>query len=186
MERDWSSAANFFILGAIRGDVSIKDLDVNSKQPDKIIYDFLKKLKIDIVHNKKKIEIKKSNITEFNFDATDYPDLIPPLVVLALNSTGCCYITGIHRLLNKESNRRDALLEEFTKLGANIKFDLQNDRFIINPGELSSGSVNSHNDHRIAMALGIAAVSSGKNINIINANSVSKSFPDFWKTILKT
>ncbi|MEJ5245339.1 MAG: hypothetical protein WHV28_06490 [Bacteroidota bacterium] len=178
---DWSAAAFLMVAGFISGKVEILNLDQSSSQPDKFFLDFIHQLGLNcsIVNHPYKITCEKSIIPPFEFDATDYPDLIPPLVVLALNSKGKSVIKGVHRLLNKESNRALALLEEFTKIGANIS--IYDDIFIIQGNsQLSGGEVSSRNDHRIAMALAVAALNSKSGIVLDNPASVNKSFPDFW------
>lgn len=178
IELDWSAAANFLVLGAIRGGVCIEGLNFHSKQPDKKIYDFFLDIGINMELKNDTLILYKSVISGFNFNAIDTPDLIPPLIVLALNAQQACYVQGISRLVYKESNRRDAILQEFSKLGAKIEIDLENDRFIVNPSKLQGGEVFSHNDHRIAMALAIAGMNT--KVKIQNSECVSKSYPNFW------
>lgn len=180
IELDWSAAANFLVLGAIRGGVCIEGLNFHSKQPDKRIYDFFLDIDINMELKNDTLILYKSVISGFNFNAIDTPDLIPPLIVLALNAQQTCYIQGISRLVYKESNRRDAILQEFSKLGAKIEIDLENDRFIVNPSKLQGGEVFSHNDHRIAMALAIAGMNAKGKVKIQNSECVSKSYPNFW------
>ena len=194
IEGDWSAATNFFVLGAIIGEVSIANLNLNSLQPDKVIYLLFKDLGIDceIIYstlntnelntnevNNCIFKIRKSEFSGFEFDATNCPDLVPILVVLALNATSNSRIAGISRLLNKESNRKDVILKVFSMLGAKIK--VENDSFVISPSKLTGGFADSHNDHRIAMALAIAVTVSKNPSQITRAECVNKSFPDFWK-----
>ncbi len=182
---DWSASAFLMVAGFISGKVEILNLDPSSSQPDKVFLDFINQLRLDcsIANNPYKITCEKSIIPAFEFDANDYPDLIPPLVVLAINSTGKSVIKGVHRLLNKESNRALALLEEFTKIGANIS--ISDDTFIIQGNsQLRGGEVSSHNDHRIAMALAVAALNSKSGIALHNPASVNKSFPNFWNLFI--
>ncbi len=180
---DWSAAAFLMVAGLISGKVEILNLDPTSFQPDCIFVDFIKKIGLNcssIHSNSYKLICEKSIIPPFEFDATDYPDLVPPLVVLAINAKGKSLIKGIHRLVNKESNRILSLLDEFTKIGANIVID--DDSFLIDGNsQMIGGEVSSRNDHRIAMALAVAALNSKSGIVLDNPASVNKSFPDFWK-----
>ena len=124
---------------------------------------------------------KSENLLPFQFDATDCPDLFPSLVVLASRIIGTSVIKGVSRLHNKESDRSNALLQEFSKLGC--KIDIVDDDMIIYGGcQFRSGVVHSHHDHRIAMALAIAGMSA-KEIVIEHSDSVAKSFPDFFKIL---
>ncbi len=93
----------------------------------------------------------------FDFDATDCPDLFPPLVALASYCKGQTKIKGVNRLTHKESNRRLTLQEEFGKMG--VKIEVNDDVMIIHGGSKVNGAnVHSHHDHRIAMACAVAAL----------------------------
>ena len=129
--------------------------------------------------------MEKSDLMGFEFDATECPDLFPPLVCLACNSKGKSVIRGAERLVHKESNRANALVSEFMKLGAKIKLK-GNMMEIIGTGNenLLGCAVESHNDHRIAMALAVAGLNaSGKTI-ISGEECVSKSYPDFFNDLV--
>jgi 3-phosphoshikimate 1-carboxyvinyltransferase len=85
----------------------------------------------------------------------------------------------VHRLLNKESNRAFTLQTVFSKMGAQI--DIVDDEMIIQGNAALIGAeVESHHDHRIAMALSIAALSAKGETSIVDANAVQKSFPEFY------
>ena len=131
------------------------------------------------------IEIKESKLPlkSFEYDATDSPDLFPPLVVLALNCDGESRIKGVSRLYNKESNRAETLFSEFVKLGADI--DIQGDYMIIKGGKLHGGYCNTHGDHRIAMALCIASLNIDEPLYLDNMECISKSYPGFISNFVK-
>ena len=119
----------------------------------------------------------------FEFDATDCPDLFPPLVVLAAYCDGTTKITGASRLEHKESNRAKTLQEEFGKLG--IKIDLEGDLMIIHGGSKVKGTtVYSRHDHRIAMACAVAALKAEGETVIEEAQAIRKSYPDFYNDLL--
>ena len=125
---------------------------------------------------------KLASIKPFEFDATDCPDLFPPLVVLALAANGKSVIKGVSRLYDKESNRAEALVNQFSTLGASIF--VKDDNMIINGGKkLNGGIVNSQHDHRIAMALAVAGLITTSEVVIEDAESVNKSFPNFFKLL---
>ncbi len=180
---DWSAAAFAIVAGLVAGKTVIKNLSPRSVQPDSIILDFVKKLGANINEkadgNGYEIFCEKSEIPAFEIDLTDNPDLIPPLVVLALNANGISKIKGVQRLINKESDRKNAILEEFARIGARI--NCLDDSFIIEgKAKLNGGNASTHNDHRIAMALAIAVLNSKSGIVLDNPACVSKSFPNFW------
>ncbi|MBQ6269540.1 MAG: 3-phosphoshikimate 1-carboxyvinyltransferase, partial [Bacteroidetes bacterium] len=126
------------------------------------------------------LTINKSHINGFIFDASNNPDLIPPLVVLALYAESESYIYGIDRLIKKECDRKTAIIEEFQKLGAKIICEENKNRFVVFPSILKSNYVSSHQDHRMAMALAIAAVNIKDGIEIDNIKCVNKSYPNFF------
>ena len=180
VEGDWSSASFFIVAALLAGDLSLSGLDVNSCQSDKKIVDVLNQINADYSINADILKIKKSStINPFEFDATDCPDLFPPLVVLALAANGKSVIKGVSRLYDKESNRAEALMNQFSKLGANI-FVIDDNMFINGGEKLKGGIVNSQHDHRIAMALAVAGLITSAEVVIEDAESVNKSFPDFF------
>jgi len=181
VEGDWSSASFFIVAALIAGDLSLSGLDMNSCQSDKKILDVLDQIHAGYSKDADVLKIKKSSIINaFEFDATDCPDLFPPLVVLALAAAGNSVIKGVSRLFDKESNRAETLMTQFSRLRAEI--NIQADEMIIKGGvKLRGGIADSQNDHRIAMALSIAALITDGAIEVINAESVNKSFPDFFQ-----
>ncbi len=179
VEGDWSGAAFLLVAGAISGEINVKGLNVFSTQADKKILNALKDAGTDIEIESNQITIKKSKLNSFEFDATDCPDLFPPLVALASLCKGKSIIKGVSRLEHKESNRALSLKEEFKKIGVDIEVD--HDNMIINGVENTTGAiVKSHHDHRIAMACAIAALRSNSEVFINEAQAVNKSYPEFY------
>lgn len=183
IEGDWSSASFLFVAGAIAGKVNITGLNINSKQADIKILEVLQKAGADVIINKNDIEVKKNKLTQFGFNATECPDLIPPIIALAANCKGKSVIKGATRLIHKESNRAEILKEVFAKLG--IKIIIQDDLLIVTGGEIKSSKINPHNDHRIAMAATIAAITSKEPVIINDIECINKSYPDFFNDIQK-
>ena len=110
-------------------------------------------------------------------DASDIPDLVPILSVLAAANHGATF-TGIRRLRLKESDRVTAILSLIQSLGGNA--EATEDTLTIHPSPLQGGIVDSHNDHRIAMAAAIAATVCAEPVTILSAEAVNKSYPKFW------
>ena len=129
------------------------------------------------------VEVIATDLVPFDFDATDCPDLFPPLVALAAHCRGITVLTGTGRLRSKESDRAVVLRENFARLG--VKIDLENDRMIIHGGKVRSGSIHACNDHRIAMAAAIIGIKANGIIEIEGSDCVSKSYPDFFDDYLK-
>ena len=178
VEGDWSGASFLLVASAIAGDIIIEGLDVQSAQADKAIIDALKKSGATILISENKISIQGKNLKAFDFDATDCPDLFPPLVALAAYCKGTSAITGVSRLTHKESNRAISLKNEFAKLG--LKISLQDDTMLVEGTELVGSIVHSHHDHRIAMACAVAALAANCETTIHEAEAINKSYPDFY------
>ena len=189
VEGDWSGASFLLVAGAIAGDISVKGLDTNSTQADKAILQALidSGSRISIQDNQIDIAtplLGANALKAFHFNATDCPDLFPPLVALASYCNGKTVIEGVSRLAHKESNRGLTLQDEFGKLGVEIV--LQDDLMIVNGGNgLNGAIVHSRHDHRIAMACAVAALKASGNVIIEEAEAINKSYPDFYKHIEK-
>jgi 3-phosphoshikimate 1-carboxyvinyltransferase len=180
VEGDWSGAAFLLVAGAISGDISVKGLDVFSTQADKAILQALMTCGCMLSIQQHQIDVRSLPLKAFHFDATDCPDLFPPLVALAAYCKGTTAITGVQRLEHKESNRALTLQEEFAKLGVIIK--LQDDMMLIEGGsEIKGATISSHNDHRIAMACAVAALRAEGEIEITYAEAIDKSYPNFYE-----
>lgn len=181
VEGDWSSASFLLVAGAVSGAVKIKGLDEGSAQADKAILTALESSGAVIIKNKDSIEVGKTQLKAFEFDATDCPDLFPPLTVLAAYCNGTSIIKGTYRLVAKESNRAETLKEIFGKMG--IEILLLEDEMHITGGKIKAAVVSSHHDHRIAMAAAIAALAATGPIEIDNAEAINKSYPEFYNDL---
>jgi 3-phosphoshikimate 1-carboxyvinyltransferase len=181
IEGDWSGSSFLLVAAAISGKIKINNLFSDSFQPDKSIIEVLKLAGAKVSISNDDITCKHNSLKSFNFDATDCPDLFPPLVALASNCKGKSIITGVNRLIHKESNRLEVLIREFSKMG--IKISQNNNSLEIEPGHLNSVEINPENDHRIAMAAAIAYLGSNEKVIIHQAECVNKSYPGFWEEI---
>ncbi len=182
VEGDWSGAAFLLVGGAVTGNIIVKGLDINSVQADKAILQPLMQAGAVMSIHEAGIEIRESNLKAFQFNATDCPDLFPPLVALAAFCEGKSVIEGVHRLTYKESNRAHTLQQEFLKMGVEINIE-QNHMLVKGNNKIRSCRVTSHHDHRIAMACAIAALKSEGEVVINDADAVNKSFPAFWNQL---
>lgn len=178
IEGDWSSAAFMLVAGAIAGEVTAKRMNTLSLQADLAIIQALTKAGAVIITTPDEITVRKRELTGFDFDATQRPDLFPILAVLGANCEGTTHIRGVNRLVYKESNRAEAIVSEYTKLGMDVA--LEDDVMTVRGGSLSGGTIDSCNDHRIAMAAAIAALAASGPVTITNAQAVTKSYPRFW------
>ncbi|MBY0479750.1 MAG: 3-phosphoshikimate 1-carboxyvinyltransferase [Chitinophagaceae bacterium] len=180
VEGDWSGAAFLLVAGAIAGDIIVKGLDVFSTQADKAVLRALMDCGCRISIQPEQIEIGPMPLKAFHFDATDCPDLFPPLVALASFCEGTTVIEGVKRLTHKESNRALTLQDEFGKLG--IEIVLQEDLMLIKGGSgIKAAKVHSRHDHRIAMACAVAALKADGKVLIEEAEAINKSYPNFYE-----
>jgi len=187
VEGDWSGAAFLLVAGAIAGPINVKGLQLDSKQADKAVMQALKATgaSIDIQEHfisigpaKDKFGIA-SPLKAFEFDATDCPDLFPPLVALAAVCNGVTTLYGVRRLAHKESDRGLTLQTEFAKMG--LRIDLNQDSMMVYGGTgIHGAEVFSQHDHRIAMACGVAALCADGPILITDAEAINKSYTDFF------
>jgi 3-phosphoshikimate 1-carboxyvinyltransferase len=188
VEGDWSGAAFLLVAGAIAGPLKVKGLQLDSKQADKKIISALISANASITiepdgiilgPNKNMENGGQEKLNAFQFDATDCPDLFPPLVALASYCDGVSEIKGVSRLAHKESDRGLTLQGEFAKMGINII--LTGDHMQIHGGgEIKSAVVFSQHDHRIAMACAVAALGANGPVEITEAEAINKSYTDFF------
>ena len=179
IEGDWSAASCWLTAAALGADLSISGLSSSSAQADKQMLAALMSAGCSVHFSKDGIRINGDKKHPFEFDAHDCPDLFPALVTLAAHIPGKSIIHGANRLIHKESNRAEALINEFNKLGVHIA-QIENALHIQGKTSLLGGEVQAHNDHRIAMALGICGLFSQGPIVINGSESVGKSYPGFW------
>lgn len=185
VEGDWSGGAFLLVAGAIAGPVTIRGLDLVSSQADKAIIDALISANAGIAMEAKGIKLHPTVMNGFEFDATDCPDLFPPLVALASYCSGQTSIRGVSRLTHKESNRAITLQEEFGKMA--IQVELAGDTMIVQGGSgVKGAAVHSHHDHRIAMACAVAALKAEGSTTIDEAQAVNKSYPAFYNDLQKS
>lgn len=179
VESDWSAASFWLVAAAIGHAVEVVGLNEHSLQADKALLRVFDVANIDYLWKGDVIRVNGSQRTAFQFDANDCPDLFPALVVLAICSNGTSIIKGVNRLIHKESNRSEALQQEFSKLGVTITV-VGDEMHVTGTNIIKGADVSAHNDHRIAMALAILATRSDEVINIHQATAVTKSYPEFW------
>lgn len=166
VEADLSQAAFFLVANAIGSDISIKGINPNSRQGDREILDIVQKF--------------GKNCAPFSVDASQIPDLVPILTVLACFADGVSEITGCQRLRIKECDRLAAISEELNKLGAKVEI-IGDILKITGVKELHGGECDAWNDHRIAMSLAVASTRCTAPVIIRGAECVSKSYPHFFE-----
>ncbi|TDH29134.1 3-phosphoshikimate 1-carboxyvinyltransferase [Segetibacter sp. 3557_3] len=180
VEGDWSGAAFLLVAGAIAGNkLVIQGLDLNSTQADRAVLQAVQDSGANISIDNNQIILQPASLKSFVFDATDCPDLFPPLVALAAFCNGTTAIRGISRLTHKESNRAQTLQEEFGKLGVEIRL-VNDDMLITGSSAVKGNTVHSRHDHRIAMACAVAGLRANGRVEVLAADAINKSYPDFF------
>ena len=207
LEGDWSAAANFLVAGALFGRAELAGLDTTSLQADLSIMDILMDAGASLSQlddGKGNITVQRAPLKAFSVDASNCPDLFPILAVFAAFCQGTSRLAGVGRLANKESDRAKAILEMLTQMG--VQATIEKDELVVEghtlaqrllatpsnpyvipsnveepavPGLLKGGAYTSHHDHRMVMALKVAALGADGPITIDDESCVSKSFPQF-------
>lgn len=169
-EGDYSQAAFFKVANSLGSNINIKGLNSKSSQGDKKIIEICDK----IVYN------KNDMLNPFTLDCSDIPDLVPVLTVLASFCAGKSEIINVARLRIKESDRLEAISTCLNKIGG--KVTAYPDKLVIEGLEsLNGGKIESFNDHRIPMAMAMAATRCKTPLVIKGAQCVEKSYPNFWE-----
>ena len=164
IEGDWSQAAFYLVANAIGSDVEILGLNEESAQGDRVIREYLEKLK---------------NAGDLVFDCEDCPDVVPVFAVACALRKGRTRLTGLSRLKIKECDRLDAVYSQLSAIGADVR--REGDDLVFDGVETFEGGVrvSSFNDHRIAMTLAIAATRCERSITVDDFACIAKSYPDF-------
>lgn len=190
VEGDWSGAAFLLVAAALaanRSTLEISELCPSSSQPDRAIIEALRLCGAEVEPSQNQVRIRHKRLEAFSFDATDCPDLFPPLVVLASACEGQSRIRGARRLRGKESDRAEALRFEFGILGSHI--EVEDDLMLVegvglnSGGHLRGGRVDSRGDHRIAMAAAVASLACESRVEIEGSECVGKSWPSFFDDV---
>ncbi|NLI93172.1 MAG: 3-phosphoshikimate 1-carboxyvinyltransferase [Peptococcaceae bacterium] len=180
VEGDYSQAAFWLVAGALGGKINCLDLNPYSLQGDRAIVDIVRQMGGIIEWKNFGLEVQASKTHGTIIDAGQCPDLVPVLTVLASLSEGITRIVNAGRLRIKESDRLRAMTTELNKLGARIQ-ELDEGLFIEGVKSLQGGTVDSWNDHRIAMALAIASTKCNGPVVLTGFEAVKKSYPHFWR-----
>ncbi|HNX84955.1 MAG TPA: 3-phosphoshikimate 1-carboxyvinyltransferase [Bacteroidales bacterium] len=183
VEGDWSGAAFLLVAGATAGRVTVDGLNPCSLQADRAVLQALEEAGAGLITGPCGITASRSELKAFTFEATDAPDLFPPLAALAARCEGTSRITGVGRLRHKESDRAEAIAEVLGAMGIRVRFS--GNEMLITGGQAKGATVSSHNDHRIAMMAAVMAASAAGPVTIAGAEAVSKSYPGFYDDLTR-
>ncbi|MEJ2280504.1 MAG: 3-phosphoshikimate 1-carboxyvinyltransferase [Candidatus Bathyarchaeota archaeon] len=177
---DFSSAAFLFAAAAITSSkITVKNLNYNTSQGDIAILEILGDMGGLITVGNDFITFEGNQLSAVDIDAKDIPDLVPICAVLACYAHGTTEIFHAHRLRYKESDRLDSMYRELKKMGANIT-QKEDGLIITGSSDLHGTIIDSHNDHRIAMACAVAALGVKGKTKIQNVECINKSYPNFF------
>jgi len=175
---DFSSATFFLCAGVIlEGDLILEGLDFSDTQGDKVVVDILRQMGADITVNDRELLVQGGDLNGIDIDLNDTPDALPALAVVA------CFARGRTRLLNvpqarlKETDRIAVMARELIRLGAIVK-ELP-DGMEIERSTLKPAGLHGHDDHRVVMALSLAALALEGTSTIDTAEAVNVTFPDY-------
>lgn len=169
VEGDCSQAAFFAVANRLGADIRLDGINPASVQGDRAVFDIIDSLLL-----------VGDNYAGFDVDASDIPDIVPILTVLACFADSTSHIRGCKRLRIKESDRLVSISTVLNSLGGDVK--IVNDELEINGvKELHGGICSSFNDHRIAMSLAIASQKCTDKLIITDAECVGKSYPTFFE-----
>ena len=189
VESDWSSASYFYsiVALALKGEITLSNYFEESKQGDAALGEIYEKLGVKTTYSDGKVKISKiANFSlpkDLRIDLKNTPDLAQTIVVSCLGLNVDCKLIGLHTLKIKETDRLAALKIETEKLGAKVEIT-DTSLELMNTEKINQNiSIDTYNDHRMAMAF--APLGLKVPININNAEVVTKSYPDFWDDLRK-
>ena len=186
VESDWSSASYFYSIVALSNvgtKIELSSYKLNSLQGDSVLSSIYKDFGVETVFNNTSITLTKvdSQLNHVSYNLANAPDIAQTIAITCLGLGVSCHLTGLHTLKIKETDRLAALKTEIEKFGTQV--EISNDSLTvskINP-LASKVDVETYHDHRMAMAFAPLAIKT--TFNILEANVVTKSYPDFWNDL---
>tara|TARA_B110000008_G_scaffold262036_1_gene283917 strand:+ start:677 stop:1891 length:1215 start_codon:yes stop_codon:yes gene_type:complete len=188
VESDWSSASYFYSIVAmapIGFKICLNSFKKDSIQGDSLVKDFFQIFGVqttflnDSIIIEKVAEAKKS----ISLDLSSNPDLAQTICVTCLGLKVSCNLNGLHTLKIKETDRLNALKNELSKFGLDVKITSDSIKFNSDVDLIPNIKIETYDDHRMAMAFSCLSVKT--NIKILNSQVVSKSYPSFWSDLSK-
>lgn len=181
VEGDYSQIAFWIVAGLINGRLNCLDMNLNSSQGDREVFEIVERMAGNLIKSEEKIRVEKSETIPTVIDGSQCPDIIPVLTVLAAVTPGTTKVINAGRLRIKECDRLKAITEELNKLGADV-IELDDGLIIRGKKRLTGGVVKGWNDHRIVMSLTIASLVCDEDVFIEGCDAITKSYPHFFET----
>ena len=179
VEGDWSNAAFWLCAGAISDPVTVEGLSLTSAQGDRAILSVLEAFGAKVEADESGVTVTPGDLRAIELDARHIPDLVPPIALVAACAQGTTRIFGAERLRLKESDRLQSVAAALAALGASV--EITTDGLFVTGSRLTGGTVDSQNDHRIALLAAIAVGACTRPIVLRGAEAVNKSYPRFWE-----
>ena len=181
VEGDWSNAAFFLCAGALSPEgITVEGLSLTSSQGDRAVVDILRAFGAQVTEGDGSVTVRRGALRGVTIDAAPIPDLIPTLSAVAAAADGTTYIENAGRLRLKESDRLKSTAALLSALGGQVE-EREAGLVIRGRARLEGGTVDSWNDHRIAMAAAVAACACRGPVTVTDSQCVAKSYPRFWE-----
>lgn len=192
VEPDAIAASYYWGIAALtKSKIKVLGLSSESLQGDAGFADILGEMGCIVRKDEKGIEVEGTDLLRgINVDMRDMPDTVQTLAVAAAFAKGRTEITGIGNLKIKETDRIESTRKELEKMGVNVEsgsdfLKIIGEDFSTSSGQTIHGAdIDTYGDHRMAMAFAVAGTRI-PGVVIKNPDVVSKSYPDFWKTLEK-
>ncbi len=175
---DFSSATFFLCAAALFGDgVTLKGLDFTDSQPDKKVVDYLRAMGAEITTSADSITVKGGSLKGVTIDMNETPDALPAMAVTAAYAEGTTKLVNVPQARSKETDRIKCMAQELTKMGGKVE-ELP-DGLVVHHSKLKAAHLDGRADHRIVMALSLAAMGLSKPCTIETAEAIKVTFPEF-------
>ena len=178
-----ASSASYFLAGAAitKGTVTVKGCGTESMQGDARFAEVLEKMGALVEWGPNQVKLTGSALNGIDVDMNQMPDAAMTLAVAALFASGPTAIRNIYNWRVKETERLQAVSTELRKLGAEVEEGY--DYLVIQPPkQIKAVSIDTYDDHRMAMAFSLAACGNSP-VTINNPGCVSKTFPDYFEVL---
>lgn len=188
VESDWSSASYYYSIAALsdNAEIVLQSYKQASHQGDAVVADIYKKIGVLTAFSQDRVSLLKTGNAvpqSLEIDLSDSPDLAQTIAVTCFGLGVECYLTGLHTLKIKETDRLLALKSEIEKMGGKVEVT-SNSLKLFSGGDLKPDiKIATYNDHRMAMAFAPLALK--VPLEIMDADVVSKSYPGFWEDLEK-
>ena len=181
IEPDASAASYFWAAAAIAGGkVRVEGLTPESLQGDVAFVDVLERMGCELRHTDNSITVVGGQLRGIEIDMNGISDTVQTLAVVALFAKGPTTIRGVGHIRHKETDRIGNLAVELRKLGA--KVDEHQDGLTVHPGPLRAATLNTYEDHRMAMSFALAGLKI-EGVRIHDPGCTAKTYPHYFEDL---